>query len=115
MRGSQAIISFGEIPVERCDDGVLAAGIIDMTGPLPDTGSAGIGQHYPADLVEGSEVAILFYGKPHQLGAGGNGKFTSCFQAFGLRLGGYRGRTADILVRRIGTGADERYFYLVGP
>ena len=53
MGAGESIVAFGKVPVEGSDDRVLAVRIIDMTGPLTDTGSAGIGEYYTADLIKG--------------------------------------------------------------
>src|SRR5258708_5137442 len=115
MGACQSVVAFGKVPVEGGDDGVLTVGIVDMTGPLPDTGSAGIGQHDAADLVESLQKAVFFNGIAYQLRSGGNGEFRFCLQVLVDSLLGQGGGTADIFVRRVGTGADQGYFEAFGP
>ena len=48
MCSCKTVISFGKVPVERSDNRVLAVGIINMTCPLADAGTAGIGKYHTA-------------------------------------------------------------------
>ena len=79
---AKSIITLCKVPVEGSNDRVLAVGIVDMPCPLADTGTAGIGQHHAAHLVESIQQAISLNGIAHQFRARGDGKFALGFQAF---------------------------------
>ncbi len=51
-----------KVAVERSDDGVLTVGIVDMTGPLTDTGTAGISQYYTTYLIESLQETVFLNG-----------------------------------------------------
>src|ERR1700754_82250 len=51
VRAGKSVVAFGKVPVEGSDDRVLTVRVIDVTGPLTDTGSAGVGEHDATDLI----------------------------------------------------------------
>src|SRR5580698_6613677 len=104
MGAGQTVVAFCKVAIEGRDDRILAVGVVDMTGPLTDTGTACIGEDDAADLVEGLQKSILFDGKADLLGTGGNGEFRLYFEFLIDRLPGEGCRAADIFVRRVGAG-----------
>src|SRR5690606_16181550 len=77
MGGSQAVIPFGEVPVEGSDDGVFPVWIINMPCPFPDTRPAGICQYQPANFHEDVQKTVFFNSVTHLLTTGGNRKFST--------------------------------------
>ena len=57
-----------------------------MTGPLTDTGAAGVGQYDTAYLIEGVQESVFFDGVTDLFGAGSDGKLCLGFELLIDRL-----------------------------
>src|SRR5437764_11667178 len=70
----KTVVAFGEVPVEGGHNGILPGGIIDMTGPLTDTRTAGISEYHTTDLVKCIQVTVSVNGKTNQFRTRSNRK-----------------------------------------
>ena len=92
------VIALGKVAVEGRDDGVLAVRVIDVTRPLSDAGTAGIGEDHAANFFELGDEAIALDGVANLLTTGCDGEFGVRLQSLGDRIFDDRSRTADVFV-----------------
>ncbi len=102
-----AVVSLGEVAVERGDDGVGGA-IGDVVAfPLTDARTAGVGEDSGAELLEGSHLAVALDGRLDLLRPRGDPERALDGRAVVERLLGDIGGAGDVLIGRVGARADE--------
>ena len=99
MRVRVAVVALGEVAVEGGDDGVLALGVIAVAGPLPDAGTAGVGQHHPAHVFKRFELTIAGHREAHLLRAGGDGELAFDLELLVHSLACQGSRAVQVFVR----------------
>ena len=82
--------------------------------PLADAGSAGVGQHGRAGLLERGQLSVALGRRADLLGAGCDQQRRAQFQPRFRGLARDIGRAADVLVGRVGAGADQGVGHLGG-
>ena len=102
---------FREIPVEGSHDGVGTGRIVGDPFPLSDTRSAGIGHDDSSHRLEIGNHTVAQRSAVNLFGTRIDDERSRHLQSFGLYLTGQRSRTAQILVRRIGTRTDKADFH----
>ena len=110
-----AVITFGKIAVKRCYNGILALGVITVSGPLTNTRPTGIGQDHTANFLKHIQIAIPFHGVANLFTPRCYGKVTFDLELFMNSLFGNGCRPRNILIGRIGAGTDKTNFDLGGP
>ena len=97
----------GKLRLNELHDRVPLAGLDVVTLPLPDAGSARVGQHGRPDRLEIGEEPVPLDGGPHLLRPGGDEERRTDGQPGGLGLASDVRGAADVLVRRVRAGPDQ--------
>ena len=91
--------TLAEVAVERVNNRILLLLVGTFTGPLADAGSAGIGEHFTANLFEYVEESVALRREANLLGSRSDTVLRGNLEAFGLGLTRNRGRASHVFVR----------------
>ena len=111
-----AVSPLREIAVEGGDDGIRLAFLLlrHLALPLADAGAAGVGHNHGTCLAQHRQQAVAFGRGLDGLAARVDYDLCLRLQARCKRFARHRGGRRQVLVRRIGTGAYQADFYLLG-
>ena len=113
MRIRVAVGTLGKVTVERSHDGIGPQRVVGHTLPLADTRTTGIGHHHATDTLQVFNHAITLGRAIHLLRTWVDNQRSLHLQSLRLYLTGYRSRTAQILIRRVGAGANQSHFHFL--
>jgi len=101
------VVATTEVAIERCDNAVLVAFADVVPLPLPDTGTASVGQHVAADFLQDRELAIPRDGLMDHIRTRCHQEGHPHLQTLVQSLLGDTRCAADILVGAVRATADE--------
>ena len=107
MRGRVGIVTTGEVTVVRRDDRVLLALLHVLTVPLADAGSASVGQHGAAELLERLRNAVALDRGTDLLRSGRHVERNLRLQTVLHGVLGDGSAAAHVLVRRVRARTDQ--------